>query len=168
MPMTGNQKVGNLGERISSLYLVSKGFSFIERNYWKPCGEIDIIMKKDRELYFIEVKTVSCETRILPVTPETKPHFFTTYFFSLFDSILPNEYSYVVYPYDSNTMGQVDEYKPEDNLHTWKLKRMRRVIDKYLEEKKLVDYDWNFIALTVRLDRKKKRAFIECFDEMVL
>ncbi|MEA2113017.1 MAG: YraN family protein, partial [Patescibacteria group bacterium] len=35
----------------------------IERNYWKKWGEIDVVVKnrKTKKLYFIEVKTVSCD-----------------------------------------------------------------------------------------------------------
>lgn len=52
------KKIGNLGEEISSIFLKSKGFKIIERNWEKrPIGEIDIIAQKNDILYFIEVKT---------------------------------------------------------------------------------------------------------------
>jgi len=43
------------------MFLMKHGFSIEFRNYWKKWGEIDIIAKKARKLYFIEVKSVSCE-----------------------------------------------------------------------------------------------------------
>ncbi|TSC54756.1 MAG: hypothetical protein LiPW30_222 [Parcubacteria group bacterium LiPW_30] len=55
------QQVGRLGEDIACRFLEEKGFSVIDRNYRKFIGEIDIIAKKDKILYFVEVKTVSRE-----------------------------------------------------------------------------------------------------------
>lgn len=56
-----SQKIGESGENIACIYLKSKGFTVIERNYYKLIGEIDIIAKKANILHFIEVKSVSCE-----------------------------------------------------------------------------------------------------------
>ncbi|MEI6659867.1 MAG: YraN family protein [bacterium] len=57
-----NQRIGELGEEIACKYLTGKGFSILERNYTKKWGEIDIIAEKGEKLYFLEVKSVSCET----------------------------------------------------------------------------------------------------------
>lgn len=62
MAQTKKQKIGSLGEDIACKYLKNKGFSVIERNYWKKFGEIDIIAKKDSVIHFVEVKSVSRET----------------------------------------------------------------------------------------------------------
>jgi Holliday junction resolvase-like predicted endonuclease len=48
-----------LGEKIAIRFLESKGYIMIERNYRKKWGEIDIVCKKGRRVYFVEVKTVS-------------------------------------------------------------------------------------------------------------
>ena len=61
MSQTEKQKVGKIGEDIACTFLIKKGFSIVERNYLKKCGEIDIIAKKSKKIHFIEVKTVSCE-----------------------------------------------------------------------------------------------------------
>lgn len=61
--VSNSQKIGELGESIVCKYLYNKGFTIIERNYTKPCGEIDIIACKDGITHFIEVKSVSCEIR---------------------------------------------------------------------------------------------------------
>jgi len=55
------KRVGELGESIACDFLRRKGFKIIERNYRKRWGEIDIIADKDREVHFVEVKTVSRE-----------------------------------------------------------------------------------------------------------
>ena len=59
---TPKQRVGNIGEDLAVRFLVKHGFVIVERNYWKPFGEIDVICKKDKVLHFVEVKTVSRRT----------------------------------------------------------------------------------------------------------
>ena len=68
MPKTAKQIIGEQGEEIACRYLEDGGFSVIDRNYLRPWGEIDIVAKKLKKLYFIEVKTVSAD---LSVTRET-------------------------------------------------------------------------------------------------
>ncbi|MCR5201921.1 MAG: YraN family protein [Lachnospiraceae bacterium] len=48
--------MGSLKEEKAAKYLENKGFSIVERNYYTWYGEIDIIARKNRELYFVEVK----------------------------------------------------------------------------------------------------------------
>ncbi len=61
MAKTAKRQTGDIGEEVACKYLQNKGFSVVERNYFKKWGEIDIIAKKAETLYFIEVKTVSHE-----------------------------------------------------------------------------------------------------------
>jgi len=53
-----NIQIGALGEEIASIFLGSKGFSVIGRNYRKKWGEIDVVCKKEKTIHFVEVKTV--------------------------------------------------------------------------------------------------------------
>ncbi|MFA6305094.1 MAG: YraN family protein [Patescibacteria group bacterium] len=55
--MSKQSQVGKLGEEIAQKLLILKGFLIICRNFHIQGGEIDIICKKGRKLYFIEVKT---------------------------------------------------------------------------------------------------------------
>ena len=57
-----SQKIGQLGEEVACKFLMKHGFSILERNYTKKWGEIDIIAEKERNLYFIEVKSKKVET----------------------------------------------------------------------------------------------------------
>jgi len=51
--------VGKIGEDLSEQYLKNNGYKIIERNFWKPWGELDIIAKDPKGiLVFIEVKTM--------------------------------------------------------------------------------------------------------------
>ena len=49
---------GNRGEEKAAFYLISKGFSIIERNWRTKGGEIDIIAYKNDTIVFVEVKTL--------------------------------------------------------------------------------------------------------------
>jgi putative endonuclease len=58
MSLTSKKRIGNLGEELTSIFLIKKGHMIIDRNWEKHnIGEIDIISKKDEILYFVEVKT---------------------------------------------------------------------------------------------------------------
>jgi len=64
------RKIGDMGEEIVVRYLENKGFVVLERNYWKPWGEIDIVAKRGSILRFIEVKAISRGT----LRPEENMH----------------------------------------------------------------------------------------------
>lgn len=53
------RKMGMLGEKIASEYLIKEGYTIIEKNFSCKQGEIDIIAKDNdkKELVFLEVKT---------------------------------------------------------------------------------------------------------------
>lgn len=48
--------IGNLGEDLAVKFLLEKGYELLERNFFKPFGEIDIIAKDKDYVVFIEVK----------------------------------------------------------------------------------------------------------------
>jgi len=49
--------VGDWGEDIACAFLRKKGFEIVERNFFTPAGEIDIVAKHSGDYYFVEVKT---------------------------------------------------------------------------------------------------------------
>ena len=49
--------MGEKGEALGSLYLVDQGFQIGERNVRTRFGEIDLIARKNGEIYFVEIKT---------------------------------------------------------------------------------------------------------------
>lgn len=55
---TQKQIVGQLGEKIAKNYLIRKGYKIVDQNYRQTWGEIDIIAKKDKTWFFVEVKTM--------------------------------------------------------------------------------------------------------------
>jgi len=58
-----NKRIGAWGEQMTAKYYERAGFQIIGMNYLKKWGEIDVIAKKDEMIHFIEVKTVSYETK---------------------------------------------------------------------------------------------------------
>jgi putative endonuclease len=58
-----NKQIGAWGEQISARYYERSGFVILGTNYLRKWGEIDIIAKKDNTVHFVEVKTVSYETK---------------------------------------------------------------------------------------------------------
>jgi putative endonuclease len=53
--------IGALGEKVAENYLLRKGYVFVDRNVSRKSGEIDLIMKKQNVLHFIEVKSITCD-----------------------------------------------------------------------------------------------------------
>jgi putative endonuclease len=74
MAKTQKRSTGDLGEGIVCQYLEGKGYSIVERNYWRPWGEIDIVAKKEGKLHFVEVKSVAREPGVAGIRPEENMH----------------------------------------------------------------------------------------------
>ena len=56
------KEVGDLGERVVAEYLRRHGFTLVERNVARKTGELDLIMKHEGTLHFVEVKTMLTDT----------------------------------------------------------------------------------------------------------
>lgn len=61
--MAKHNEIGKLGEDLAAKWLENKNFLIIERNYLKKFGEIDIVARETDKIHFIEVKSVSYETK---------------------------------------------------------------------------------------------------------
>src|SRR3989344_1863014 len=62
---------------------------------------------------------------------------------------------------------QETNYRPEDNMHPWKLKRLARTIQTYLLHKKL-DCDWQLDLLTVKMDMNARKARVEIIENIII
>lgn len=56
-----HNKIGDLGEDIAKQFLRKKDLEIVESNFNRKWGELDLIAKKNGEVVFVEVKTVSCQ-----------------------------------------------------------------------------------------------------------
>jgi putative endonuclease len=59
-------KKGKEGEALAADFLVAKGFEIIERNYRHKRSEIDLIVKRNNWLIFVEVKMRSSDAYGFP------------------------------------------------------------------------------------------------------
>lgn len=58
-----NKATGQLGEDLACYWLETQGYTVVDRNYTKPWGEIDIVARETGGIHFVEVKTVTHETK---------------------------------------------------------------------------------------------------------
>jgi len=71
MTISEKRKIGNTGEYLACHFLKKKGLKIKDKNYTKKWGELDIVAIKKKgffsskieKIYFVEVKSVSCETK---------------------------------------------------------------------------------------------------------
>ena len=64
------------------------------------------------------------------------------------------------------THGTTD-YRPEDNMHQWKLRRLARTMQTYLLDKKL-DCDWQLDLVTVKIDQQNRKARVEIIENLII
>ncbi len=127
--MAKHNETGKLGEDLASKWLVSRGYKIITRNYLKKYGEIDIVAllpagqaEETRVIHFIEVKSVSYETKI-----------------------------------DMERAVSHGTWRPEENVHYEKQRRLSRVIEVWLSENKYTD-KWQIDILAVRIVSRERIA----------
>src|SRR3989338_5172661 len=59
------------------------------------------------------------------------------------------------------------EYRPEDNMHPWKLKRLSRAMQTYLLDRKL-NCDWQLDLVTVKIDKQNRTARVELIENVII
>ncbi len=77
--MTFKQTFGQSGEQIAALFFEEKGYRVVDRNWRCKIGEIDLVVRRNDEWRFIEVKTRGSDRYGLPeesLTPRKKDHFY--------------------------------------------------------------------------------------------
>lgn len=127
-----NKEIGAYGEQIATNYLINKGFEILSRNYLKKWGEIDIVARRTDTIHFIEVKTVSYETK--------------------------DQLHYAV------SRGT---WRPEENVHPWKIRKLHRAIESWLMEK-APRADWQIDVISIRLVPRERYATVVYLDNIVL
>jgi len=65
----------------------------------------------------------------------------------------------------NNVARAKNSYRPEDNVHPWKIKRLHRAIQTYMLEKR-VDTDWQLDLVTVKIDETKHMARVELIENI--
>lgn len=67
----------------------------------------------------------------------------------------------------SEEADRLDLYRPEDNMHAWKLKRLTRTIQTYLAEHDEIG-DWQFDLMLVWLSSDLKEAKVKYIEDIIL
>jgi putative endonuclease len=62
----GKVGLGRRGEQLVARALAQRGYTVIQRNWRCGCGEVDLILRRDREWYFVEVRTRRGAVRAVP------------------------------------------------------------------------------------------------------
>jgi len=62
-----------------------------------------------------------------------------------------------------------EEFRPEDNVHPWKLQRLAKTIQIYLTEKNVPhETNWQFDVVTVYIDKKRRVSKVSILENVVL
>lgn len=130
--MAKHNEIGKIGENIVTKWLESQNYRIIERNYLKKWGEVDIVASKNSRMHFVEVKSVSYETREM-----------------------------LEYAVSHET------WRPEENVHREKLKRLGRAIETWLSERRYTGA-WQIDVLTVCIVPRERFARVKLIDNVIL
>ncbi len=139
--MTDTREKGNAGEEIACKFLIKNGFKIEDRNYYKKWGELDIIATKENQLGNKLKKEL---------------HFFEV------KSVVRNftEKSF------KNRSGFHD---PEENVHDFKVKQLRKIIQTYLVDKGYgLNHIFNFHILCVYMNEKTRKARVKWVNNVIL
>ena len=69
---------------------------------------------------------------------------------------------------ENNVNHETEGYRPEDNVHPMKLKRLSETVSIYILERNIEDMEWTFNVITVLLDRKSKKAKVSLLEDLTL
>ncbi len=59
-------------------------------------------------------------------------------------------------------------YRPEENVHPQKLKRLARALQTYILEKRLDDTPWQLDVMTALIDTSARQARVEIIENIVI
>jgi Holliday junction resolvase-like predicted endonuclease len=121
-------------------YLENRGFKILDRNYLRKWGELDIVAEKDKIVHFIEVKSVSCENNLKNMAINRQ-----------------------------NVSRETSNgYRAEDNMHSFKTKRLRRIIETYIEAHDFMeDMDFQCDLAVVKIYMSDRIARVSLIENIV-
>lgn len=131
-------KTGAIGEEIAAEFLRERGFKIVEQNYLKKWGEIDL---------------VACPTgRQLPRTRTIK-------------FIEVKAVSYET-KQDLESAISRGTWRPEENVHHSKIKRLNRAIESWIAENNYVG-EWEIDVVAVRVVPREKYASVKYLENVI-
>lgn len=137
---TEKRKLGDIGENCACEFLKRRGYTIVERNYLRKWGELDIVARKGNILHFVEVKSIRQEV-VGQVSRENSA--------------------------DTLHKKQPEAYRPEENMHPGKLRRLAQTIQIYLLHTKH-EPEWQLDLITAYIDLKTRQARVEMLENIVI
>ncbi len=65
--------------------------------------------------------------------------------------------------------GNANKYRPEENVHELKLKKLRRVIQTFMNENRYNnDFLFKFHVLTVKMDNVNNKYYVKMLENIIL
>ena len=140
MAKTAKRQLGDTGEGVAAKYLEGKGYTVLERNYLRPWGEIDIVATRK-------------------LAGAKRLYFVEVKSVSREASGWPK----------ADVTREPSAYRPEDNVHPAKFKRLHRAVQTYLLDHKVPDHvEWQIDVACVYLDFSIRKAHVEMLENVVL
>ena len=136
--MAKHNEIGKIGEGIACKWLISRGFIIIQQNYWKKYGEIDIVARLPGRKAGETDKIHLIEVKT--VSYETR-----------------QDLRYAV---------SHETWRPEENVHKEKQRRLKNAIEAWLIENKYAG-KWQIDILTVRLVPREKYAQVKLIENVI-
>lgn len=159
------RRIGNIAEDVSETFLVKSGYRILDRNYLRKWGELDIVsVDRSDIVHFIEVKckTIGFSREMFIGNEEnnvSRPVSQKSFTDKNFKIELSRE----------SVDNESEEYRPEDNVHYFKQKRMMRAIESYIIEnqEKIGDREWQIDVIAVALDFSRETATIRHVENVI-
>ena len=71
-------------------------------------------------------------------------------------------------PFEIVSHETLENYRPEENMHPWKMKRLARAIQTYILSRKLEEKEWQVDLLAVFLDLENKSSRVRVVKNVIL
>lgn len=69
---------------------------------------------------------------------------------------------------DNQKFFTEESIHPEENMHAWKMMRLRRVVETYLISQRIGNINWQFDLLLVYIDMSNRRARVRMVENIIL
>lgn len=154
---TPKRRFGDLGELLAARFLMKHGFSIIEKNYWKPWGEIDIVAERLEAVPVRETLENGSKSKMFLVKPRYKEVVRVLHFVEVKSVSCVTNKEYV----------SRENIRPEENMHYHKIRRFSRAIQTYMNERRVsCETTFQVDLVTVKIDYKKRIGRVEMLEKI--
>jgi len=164
---TPKRRFGDLGELLAARFLMKHGFSIIEKNYWKPWGEIDIVAERLEAVPARETLENGSKSKMFLVKPRYKEVSRVLHFVE----VKTVSSSFAEASEDGCVTGERgvsrENIRPEENMHYHKIRRFSRAVQTYMDERRVsCETPFQVDLVTVRIDYRKRVGRVEMLEKI--